>query len=191
MSKTLILSRAYSVTDVVPALQNYQTSSMQVVGDLEGFRSITIWQSDVGFDGQYLVVSEYADEGSAQTGSERTMESPAMADILAALDAPLDVTEMQLCARSGLALSKVQIGEYMSLSQRVPELGREAEQIEELEGIFAGLAFIDGYLGSQIGKSMGAKNEVVGIVFWSTREAFQASLPAELLYEVKLYRRVG
>jgi hypothetical protein len=51
------------------------------------------------------------------------------------------------------------------------------------------LGVISGYLGSFWGSNDTLKEEIIGCVLWSSREAFAASIPPGILHDVKLYRR--
>ena len=85
---------------------------------------------------------------------------------------------------------RIAVGSYASFSFRVAQPGMGTELQSELARIFGELSMIDGYLGAMTCRNESLHEEVTGVVFWASQEAFKASLPSKVFYEVTLYQRV-
>lgn len=90
----------------------------------------------------------------------------------------------------GLPARRIEVGQFASISTRRADPGRDEDLLDEMEGIFESLRYIDGYLGSAIGPNAALPEEVIGLVFWRDLQAYEDSGPRKGLYEIRLFRRV-
>jgi hypothetical protein len=80
------------------------------------------------------------------------------------LSEPPDILRFRILAQSGRALEEVKVSEFMSVSKRIADPGMEKDLTDELQTIFAELAFIPGFLGSLIGQLTEVEEEILGLV---------------------------
>jgi heme-degrading monooxygenase HmoA len=91
----------------------------------------------------------------------------------------------------GKRIEENPVGSLASVSFRIAEPGFGDQLEAEIKRIFEELSVIEGYRGTFTFRNEALDEEVVGIVFWLTTRAFEASLPHRNPYEVKLYRRTA
>lgn len=160
--------------------------SKSIHASLAGCLSYSVWR-DLDLSERYAVLTEFASEESLE-GVITKLESSGVAERLTnLLDTPPDMRQIRVDTHQGKGLGELKGGDMMSMSIRSSEPGFGNELERETKQIFDSLQFISGYLGAIIGPNINLPEEVFGLAFWESREAFEESLPAKSLYEVKLY----
>lgn len=154
---------------------------------MPGFRSQTSWQVD-GSETEFLTLIRYRDLESAQAATAQIAESELIVDIVEFLAKPADVRWVKILDEVGPTDSPP-LDSFLSISDRMSFPGLQGRLQDEMARIFAELATMDGFIGSLRGHSTQFEEDVYGVVIWSRRDAFLASLPANPPYEVRLYRR--
>lgn len=155
-----------------------------------GCLGASTWQSQAN-DGEFMLLAEFAEESSANSGIAAYLESELAVAVAVAFEDPMDLLVCKASALDGIGSFEAPMGSYFSISERSADPGQGTLLVEELKRIFEELALIDGYLGSAVCQSRTLDEEVVGIVYWSKVEAYMDSLPLKVLYEVNLYHRIG
>lgn len=188
MPKTLVLTwvRVSDAEDeAVDAIRN---RALDVLKTVDGLVSLTFWERADRI-GSRLTIAEFDSLDAAGLAIERMSASEVLAELIQISESPPDLQRIFVSTSSGAGSSGVPIGGYASVSLRTADPGMGASLEQELGIIFQELSFIPGFVGSMIGHRELLEEEVVGIVFWENREAFEASLPKKVMYEVSLYRR--
>lgn len=162
---------------------------VQSVSSIAGFVSSTLWQAQSDLD-SFLLLNEYANMSAADEGFKAVMDGPLVEKIASSFGSPMDLRRLVLSYSDGCSPSEVPVGNFLSISDRTADPGHGADLDAELRRIFRELRMIDGYLGSQIAKNVALDEEVMGFVYWNSVEAFMASLPLKVVYEVRLWHRL-
>lgn len=189
MSKVFTLGRATGMVAGSPPFHTLHNMMLDEISDIQGFLSSTVWQPANGGDG-YLVLNGYQSLEAANEAQLRVTEGRFLAEAIQNFSNPLDIRQCTLVHQDGTPASGISVGQFMSLSDRSADPGLGPELETEIANIFGELKSIEGYLGSIVGHSLILPEEVIGLVFWDQREAFEQSLPRKVLYEVKLFQRI-
>lgn len=190
MSETLLLIRAHINELDLSGLEDYYLASRERLASVDGALGFSMWREVDSREG-FLVIFEYRDVEAAESGLKALAGIRLLAESQTADYHPADVLRLRTEFRSGGRVSDSPKPGYLSLSVRVADPGFGNELFDEVTVIFQELAFIPGFAGSLVGCSDVLAEEVVGIVTWSSRAAFEASLPPhQRMYDVKLYERV-
>ncbi len=104
---------------------------------------------------------------------------------------PVDLHTMLPHRIHGMQARKAEVGQLVSVSLRRADPGRTEGLMDEVEGIFESIKYIDGYLGSAMGSNTGLPEEVIGLVFWRDMQSFEDSGPRRGLYEIRVYQRLA
>jgi heme-degrading monooxygenase HmoA len=139
----------------------------------------------------HLIVWHYRDVAAAERGLVEVAKTKSLGERQSAGHAPADVTRARVLHAGGLGKDSLPEGHFLSLSVRVADPGYGKELASEYQRIFTELQFIPGFRGYIIAVNDTLDEEIYGIVTWDSAEAFGASLPAGVLYEVKLYGLVA
>lgn len=156
---------------------------------LPGCLSYTIWRDD-DEPGKYLLIVHYDSVEASLLGYEAWGTSPQVFDLYAIFGASPDVHRLAVDRRDGVAVGDCAEDGLLSVSTRNAELGLGDNLVAELAMIFGELSAMAGYRGSVIGHQVQLAERVSGLVLWTDREAFQASLPKKTMYEVRPFRRI-
>lgn len=188
MPKTLVLTWVRVSDAEDEAVDAVRNRAMEVLETVDGLASLTFWERADRF-GSRLTIGEFDSLDAAGLAMERVASSEVLAELVQVSDSPPDMQRVFVSHAAGAAPNEVPVGGFASISLRTADPGLGAALEQELGIIFQELAFIPGCLGSLLGHRELLDEEVVGIVFWENREAFEASLPKKVMYEVSLYRR--
>lgn len=151
--------------------------------------SLSLWRDDEAF-GAYLLLASSLEEQANHSAWDRMEEIVGSEERLTAAFGGIDLHTMLPHRIHGLQSRKTDSGQLVSLSTRRAEPGRSEDLMDEMEGIFESLRYINGYLGAALGPNLALPEEVIGMVFWDSRDAYQDSNPKRGLYEIRLYERV-
>jgi len=191
MPEIAVLVKIRVAPSEIPNLKEYRLKNMKALKDaVPGFQSLTVWQSTTDPQ-QHMILIGYEDEESAELGLQVSLDNGALVE---SLRDPKNVPEVhrgRVANRMGKRTEENPVGSLASVSFRIAEPGFGDSLEAEIKRIFEELSVIDGYRGSFTFRNEALDEEVVGIVFWLTTRAFEASLPDRIPYEVKLYRRTA
>lgn len=173
----------------LPNLKEYRLKNMKALKRaVPGFQSLTIWQSETDAK-QHTILINYHDEAAAEAGLQVSLDHGALVESLKNPNNVPEVRRGTISHSMGKRFQDSPVGSLASMSFRVAEPGRGDSLEDELAEIFQELTVIDGYLGSMTCRNEALDEEVIGIVFWTDRPAYESSLPAKLPYEVGLFHR--
>ncbi|MCH8978215.1 MAG: hypothetical protein IH945_03100 [Armatimonadetes bacterium] len=172
-----------------PLLSKYERLWSVPLAENEDFLSITVWRltSDPT---RYIALNHYATPEAALRIEEEATKSGLLVDLMGSWEEPPDLRFIRIEAREGLVPDQVEFKHLASFSTRVADTGLGDELSSELTHIFEELKLMDGFLGCMKGRLEGVPEEIIGVAFWRTREAFQKSLPSKAQYKVDLFERV-
>jgi len=172
-----------------PLLSKYERLWSEPLAENEDFLSITVWRS-TSDPTRYIALNHYATPDAALRIEEEATESGLLVDLMGSWQEPPDLRFIHIEAREGLVPEQVEFKHLASFSTRVADTGQGDELSKELSYIFEELKLMDGFLGCMKGRLEGVPEEIIGVAFWRTREAFQKSLPSKARYKVDLFERV-
>jgi len=191
MPEIAVLVKINVAPSEIPNLKEYRHKNMKALKDtVPGFQSLTVWQSTVSAQ-EHMILIGYENEESAEVGLQVSMDNGALVESLKNPNNIPEVHRGRISNHSGKRIEDNPVGSLASVSFRVAEPGFGDSLESELQRIFEELSVIEGYRGSLTFRNEGLDEEVVGIVFWLTTLAFEASLPDRIPYEVRLYRRTA
>lgn len=188
MAEVFILAEVQANEFQREALSGFAATVQPLLGELDGFRSITVWRA-TGDDGCYLLVSHYADSEAAAEGLKLLADGHLLSDYVDSLAGPPDVRHVEVHARNGVAPGLVKAGECVSVSTQSPS--NELAAAQDLEDVLAGLLYLEGCLGTAHGTNSARPGELIGLAFWNSASAYQASVSANPPYPVRLFRRLA
>ncbi len=189
MNEVLILAKLSVHKLDEPTSERYYQNILPVLKGVDGFLGLGLWRGIAG-DGSHLATYLYRDFESADQGLKAISGQRSFTSAQNVLTSPADVIRCRKVTSSGKSTTSAPLGSFLSLSVRTSEPGYGPELAEELERIFDEIQILPGFLGSYVGVNDGLDEEIVGLVTWSSEEAFRSSLPKRSPYEVKLFRRV-
>ncbi len=187
MTQSLVVIRNRTHELDSSATLNYFQASKEAVSRLPGFEGGAMWVQVDDPDSKFVVFA-YEDVHAANAGLELLTKVKPLIDSQVVGRNPSDVLRVFVRSSEGALRGHYESATYISSSVRVAEPGYGVEMVEELDRVFAELRFIPGYLGSLIGVNESLPEEVLGLVAWSSPEAFAASLPRSVPYSVKLFK---
>ncbi len=190
MAQFLHLALLWTPDRSLESISEAQFRIQSALGLSPDYISLSFWR-DLDFPEQYAFVfhthSDSNEPGQGGLGSAAVE----METLATSLGGSLDSHQILLDHLHAAAPGQIQVGQFMSVSKRKADPGHSDDLRAELRDIFESIKYIDGYLGSAIGTNLAVEEEVVGIVFWKSREAFQESVPRGSFYEIRLYERVS
>ncbi|HRF60731.1 MAG TPA: hypothetical protein PLH94_12575 [Fimbriimonadaceae bacterium] len=189
MAHVMTVATVWAPSDKVDVLTRFQDDAFDVLHDLEGFFSVSVWK-DLDFPERYAVLLHYASWEVAERAAELAADAEIIDKAYAAVESPPEVGRVLIDYRHGVSPGRVNIGQVLSISRRTAEPGHGRILEREVEGVFESMKYMDGYLGSVFGTNEALRDEVVGIAFWADRKSFDRSLPELVPYEIRLYERL-
>jgi quinol monooxygenase YgiN len=189
MPQVLSFTTAWVPPDQFDAILGYVAELQQLLSDVRGTRSVTVW-ADADLPERYGLLVHYADEDAAEIGLAKVTESQVLEEILRTSPSIPDIVRAVVWKESRFEPGNVEVGGYCSSSRRSAEPGNVQDLLNEMYDIFESLTVLDGFMGYAIAQSATLTEEVVGLVLWGNRKGFEASLPRKTLYEVKLWERI-
>lgn len=188
MAETFILAEIRANEFQRDAVAGFATVVHPLLEEIDGFRSLTVWR-DADDDCAHLLLSHYADPETAVEGLKMLTRGHLLTDYVDSLTGPPDVRQVAIRARNGTAPGRVERGGHLSISTQLPSNQEAAQQ--DLEDVLASLLFLEGCLGTAHGENASRQGELVGIAFWSSASAYQASVSEHPPYPVRLFRRIA
>lgn len=172
------------------AVEDFGLSIRRQMGMDPSYRSLSVWK-DADFPGRFLTLLHLSTESVVELASANLSDTPEFEALSRSHLAPADIRVLTVRHRRGGTPTNVEIGGFLSLSMRKSEPGYSDELRAELVDIFESLQYIDGYVGSVIGPNQAVVEEVLGVVLWTNRRSFEASIPGPSPYEVRLFERIS
>jgi heme-degrading monooxygenase HmoA len=154
-----------------------------------GYRGVQVFRATEDTEA-HLVLHHYADHPSAKQGLAVLAQNRLLIQTTHVNLTPADVLVAEMISGYGEPIEQAPTGAYLSEAVRVAGPGYGQELAEELDRILYELTLIPGFRGSAYGVNSSLPDEYVSLVTWQSIEAFDASLPATKMYEVRLYQRV-
>lgn|GEM_PF-1320260 len=190
MPETLDLIRIRINELDLAGVEDYYLTARQHLASLDGFYGHSLWRG-VGRPDDMMACFEYRDSDAAVKGIQLLSSLPLLASMQAAEYRPADLLRVQVEGRHGRKVSEAPRPGYLSMTIRVADPGYGQTLADQIGLIFEELAIIPGDVGSVYGFSEALPEEVIGLVVWSSEQAFASSLPPkQKVREVKLYERV-
>lgn len=185
----LVIARVRIHDFDLPVVTDYYFDVKERLDSVEGSHGLSVWRDEVDREA-FLVIYEYEDVDAAERGLAAVTEVRALAETQAADFRPADVQRVQVKRYTGERLSATVRTAYLSMSHRIADPGYSPELLDEIERIFDELQYLPGCLGSVYGANDALEEEVIGIVTWRSREAFEASIPRSIkTYDISVYSR--
>lgn len=185
----VVLTRARFLEIDLDRLSVLKSKVLGVLESVPGFVSVSLWERhDDPFS--FMTVGHFASLEDSLAGWDAIVRSPVMEVINELLSEAPNQLRFKIVDAGGLKLEELRTGTFCSLSTRVAGLGFATDIIKELQGIFTELKMIPGFLGYATGQLTEVKEEVIGLAFWDSKTAFEASLPKKSMYRIDLFTKV-
>lgn len=187
-SEVLVVSRARFGQIDLETMASLRNRVLNVFSGVPGFISTSIWEQ-VEDPFSFLMVGHFSSVDDSLKAWDLIVRSPVMeviGDLL--VEAP-NSQRFFLRRSSGLSLENTKPGHFLSLSARLADMGYGRDVLDELDRIFTELKLIPGFLGYVTGQMTEIEDEVLGLAFWESRQAYEASIPKKALYKIDLYTR--
>jgi hypothetical protein len=192
MSETrevLVITRARFAEIDLNRMSDVRQKALNVLSDVPGLMSMTIWERhDDPF--AFMAIGHFSTEDDSLKAWDLLVGSPVMEVISALMSETPSTVRFYVNDHHGTTLEKTKLGNFCSASTRIADLGYGTDLQDELASIFTELRLIGGFLGSITGELTEVSDEILGLAFWASKKAFDASLPAKTLYRIDLYQRV-
>lgn len=155
----------------------------------DGLLSLTLWEmhSDPF---AFVSLGHFSNEADSLAAWDSMLRSPVMDVVMELMSDPPNSLRFYVRSKTGANLDSLPVGSFCSVSTRIADLGFEQRLIDELGNIFEELKHIPGFLGGMTGQLTEVAEEVLGLAFWESKHAFEASLPKKAMYRIDLYQRV-
>lgn len=190
MSHYLTLGYAWVPDDDAELVFAFVEGARRICEPIDGFFSVTLWM-DLDFPEKYAVLAHFGSLEAAVQAQEAMAESDLMSGTLERLRTPPDIRRIEADVRHGATLGRLELGQLASVSIRGADPGQGGELERDLQEVFEGLKYLDGYLGAIIGSNVAAPDEIVGIVLWADRKPFDESVARGSFYEIRLFERIA
>ena len=188
-TQVLVLTKARFATIDLNRMAAIRAKSSAVLNALPGLETLTIWeQHDDPFT--FLIVSQFATEQDSLRAWGTWMRSPVVDLLNDLMSDPPNTSRFFLRSSTGTGFLESAIGDFLSVSTRISDMGYSPELLSELSGIFEELKMIQGFLGAITGQMIEVDDEVLGLAFWRSIQSFEASIPKNSMYGISLYQRV-
>lgn len=189
MSQRLVTSRVRFPEASLPTMMAVRDRIVQDLRMVDGYEGSSVWRRTTDTD-EHLVVLEFRDAASANYAMEHLMVADPFSELVRILEMPADVIGLRVVHHHGPAISHSEAG-FLSLSTRASDPGMGATLLGDLDIVFGELATLTGFAGWTTAVNENLEEEVFGFALWSHEDAFRASLPQTVTYEVELFQRVA
>ncbi len=186
--ETLVLTRSTFAAIDLEKMAQIRSRILGVMNSTPGFISNTLWER-VEDPFSFLSIGHFSNLEDSILAWENLLKSPVMEVILDLMVEPSNTQRFIVKSKDGLGMEETVLGHFCSVSYRLADIGYGPSVIQELEGIFAELKMIPGFLGYAIGQLTDIEEEILGLAFWESRAAFEASIPKKSLYQINLFSR--
>ncbi len=187
---TSILVRAHIHDLDLKKLEEYYSHVQKSLKKVDGWLGTSLWKG-VDDTKMFLVIQDFTDVPAADLGLHAVATKPLLAESQKVGRDPADVIRVHVEGTDVTSFGKTAKARFLSMSVRVAEPGFGAQLSDEIQRIFEELKLLKGYSCSSYGANDALNEEVIGLVGWETKAAFESSLPDKVLYQVELFERVG
>lgn len=185
----IVMTRAKFTTLDLDRLAALRSRVHSVLSNVPGFLSTSLWERhDDPFS--IMTLGHFETEEDSMKAWDMMMRSPVMEVVTDLMSDTPNTLRFSVRAAGGKSMEDIGIGDFCSLSTRIADPGYAPDLIAELQGIFNELILIKGFLGYVTGQLTEVAEEVVGLAFWESKQAFDSSIPKKTLYRIDLYNRV-
>jgi hypothetical protein len=189
MQETVIVRRSELASPVDEA--GLKTQFDQVNAELskvDGYLGAGIWLEVLKED-HFLGLQMYDSEEAADRGYKIYAESNLVGSFWKIAKHTVDVIRTRTVHAKLLPGARILQCPFISFSQRVAVPGQDRGLEKDLQIVLDECLLIPGCLGYRIGMHQALDEEVIGIVGWSSHEAFVRSVPKRIIPSVKCYRK--
>jgi heme-degrading monooxygenase HmoA len=155
---------------------------------VEGFHGLG-WYRHFRFTDEHLALYSYEDTAAADRGLAALADYRFHAETVSRASVP-DVMRLEMQGRVGEPVLSAPVGSYLSFSIRFAHPGYGDVLARDLGDVFTEISLIDGFIGAEYGQNDTLPDELVGLAAWQGAESFHASVPAGVIRDVRLYRRL-
>jgi len=185
----LVMTKARFAEIDMDRIASIRAKAAAVLSSMTGLLSMSLWEEhDDPFT--FLIVSHFAREEDSLTAWDLIMRSPVFDIINDLMTVTPSTSRFYVRSGTGIGLEQTEPGIFLSMSTRIAGMGYSPELLTELSGIFQELKAIPGFLGGITGQMIDVEDEVLGLAFWNSKPAFDASIPEQSMYRISLYQRV-
>ena len=186
----IFLARLHVPASAVEQFWDGSLAISNMASTMPGFIGQSIW-CDLTDPESFLVVLETVDEASAVNIMQETVISSVFEKLQEQVEGTPTARWIKVRIFRGEPISSMPDGTFLSASLRTAEPGRAFELEQDYDMLFENLSYIDGYLGHANGPVNKLDEQMIGLVWWSTIEAYKSSLPNQTFYDIRLFRRVS
>lgn len=187
--ETLAITRARFAEIDLDRMAAVRSKALGVLVGNTGLMSLTLWERhDDPFS--FMTMGHFATEEDSLQAWDKLVRSPVMDVMTELMTEPPNVQLFNLTSHTGKSLENTAPGTFCSFSTRIADIGYGPTMTEEMNGIFEELKVLPGFLGGITGQLNEVSDEILGLMLWSTKSAYEASLPATVTFRIDLYQRV-
>ncbi|HZH98916.1 MAG TPA: antibiotic biosynthesis monooxygenase [Fimbriimonadaceae bacterium] len=188
MAQMIVLLRALVHPREEHRLHELRNGAVEALSAAAGFLGASVWRASHE-NHDYMLVLQFESPAAAEDALTRVSERGLLSSATGILQGPPEVRRVLMDGSDGMVPDQVAPGHLMSLSVREAGPGYGADLLQEIDDIFQELSNLEGYLGSIRGTNEVIDDEVIGMVFWRTPEAFHRSVSPNALRRIELFQR--
>lgn len=187
--EVLSLTKARFAEIDLDRMNSIRNKALGVLGQSSGLLSLTLWEK---FDDPFafMIATHFSSEEHSLTAWDNMLRSPVFEVVNDLLTETPSTLRFYVDWTTGLSLDASERGTFCSISTRIADLGFDPKLKEELKNIFEELKLIPGFKGGLTGQLVDVSDEILGLVLWESKLAFEASIPKKSMYRIDLYQRV-
>ena len=187
--EVLSLTRARFAQIDLERMNVIRNKALNVLNESPGLLSMTLWEK---FDDpfSFMIASHFSNEDHSLTAWDNILRSPVFEIVNDLLTDTPSTNRFYIDWATGQSLDVAAPGTFCSISTRIADLGFGPQLKEELRNIIIELKLIPGFLGGITGQLTDVSDEILGLIVWESKSAFEASIPKKSMYRIDLYQRV-
>lgn len=188
MSEVLVIARLrIMATD--DQLRGYRAQVEELEPNREGLLGISTWRS-LEADGGVMQIMRYTDRSVADRALEALVSSRVGPLVASFTIDPPDVVMLTPQKVHGQRGADVPPGSFCSFAMRFSDPGLQEDLEMDTEEVLSELSFIPGHLGSIWGNNVALTEEIISLVYWSSQEAMQSSIPKSHKVRIQKWQKV-
>lgn len=157
--------------------------------EIPGYVGLSVW-GDAKDGESFLLVIESLNERTADEAFQALAASELMAEMSDPTEGNVVNRWIRVIEVDGIPISQMPVDSYLSGSRRIAEPGRAEDLAADYQMVFSSLKLLPGYIGSAYGPVSNVPEHFIGLVWWSSKDAFDQSVPRKDEYDLHLFRRV-
>ena len=187
--EVLVITKAKFATIDIERMAAVRKKALGVLSEVSGLLSMTLWERHDDPFG-FMTVGHFQTEGDSLLAWNALIASPVM-DVMAEIMTEVPNTlRFYVNSQTGVPIEKTHEGTFCSVSTRIADIGYGPDMLKELKDIFEELKLIHGFQGGITGEMIDVSDEILGLAFWDSKDAYEASLPKKSMYRIDLLQRV-